>query len=43
MSYQRKRVEGVDDERLKFELCTMLSREVMFFIITFDRLLTVYW
>uniref|UniRef100_A0A9I9E931 BRISC and BRCA1-A complex member 2 n=1 Tax=Cucumis melo TaxID=3656 RepID=A0A9I9E931_CUCME len=27
VSYQRKRVEGVDDERLKFELCTMLSRE----------------
>ncbi|XP_023525358.1 BRISC and BRCA1-A complex member 2-like isoform X1 [Cucurbita pepo subsp. pepo] len=26
-SYQRKRVEGVEDERLKFELCTMLSRE----------------
>lgn len=29
MSYQRKRVGYVDDERLKFEICTMLSREVI--------------
>ncbi|KAH9759102.1 BRCA1-A complex subunit BRE [Citrus sinensis] len=27
MSYQRKRVGEVDDDRLKFEICTMLSRE----------------
>ncbi|WCJ35095.1 BRISC and BRCA1-A complex member 2 [Euphorbia peplus] len=27
MSYQNKRVGEVDDDRLKFELCTMLSRE----------------
>ncbi|KAL8128943.1 hypothetical protein V2J09_018098 [Rumex salicifolius] len=26
-AYQRKRVGEIDDERIKFELCTMLSRE----------------
>lgn len=31
MLYQRKRVEGVDDERLKFEVSTIVSREVVFF------------
>lgn len=30
MSYQRKRVGEVDDDRLKFEISTILSREVVF-------------
>lgn len=30
MSYQRKRVGEVDDDRLKFEISTILSREVIF-------------
>ncbi|XLS54287.1 hypothetical protein HN51_004042 [Arachis hypogaea] len=32
--YQRKRVGEVDDDRLKFEISTILSREVHFQIIT---------
>lgn len=28
MSYQKKRIGEVDDDRLKFEVSTMLSREV---------------
>lgn len=27
-AYQKKRVEEVDDDRLKFEISTMLAREV---------------
>lgn len=30
MNYQRKRVDGVDDDRLKFEVSTIAFREVMF-------------
>lgn len=30
MAYQMKRVGEVDDDRLKFEISTMHSREVMF-------------
>ena len=30
MTYQRKRVGEVDDERLKFELSTIVPREVPF-------------
>ena len=30
MTYQRKRVGEVEDERLKFELSTIVSREVLF-------------
>lgn len=33
--YQRKRVEEVDDERLKFEISTILSREVILFYFIF--------
>lgn len=29
MVYQKKRVSEVDDERLKFEISTMYSREVI--------------
>ena len=31
MAYQRKCVEEVDDERLKFEISTIISREVIIF------------
>lgn len=30
MAYQRKRVEAVDDDRLKFEISTIVFREVIF-------------
>lgn len=32
MSYQKKRVGEVDDDRLKFEISTILSREVIFLL-----------
>lgn len=28
MAYQRRRIGEVDDERVKFEISTMISREV---------------
>lgn len=34
MSYQKKRIGEVDDDRLKFEISTMLSREVRIWIIS---------
>lgn len=37
-AYQKKRVEQVDDDRLKFEISTMLSREV----IQFDHQVVVW-
>jgi len=30
MNYQRKRVDEVDDDRLKFEVSTIAFREVMY-------------
>ena len=35
MSYQKKRVGEVDDDRLKFELSTILSREVILQLYSF--------
>lgn len=33
MAFQRKRVGEVDDERLKFEVSTILHREVIFVVL----------
>lgn len=32
-AYQGKLVENVDDDRVKFEISTMLSREVIFLLL----------
>lgn len=45
MLYQRKRVEEVDDDRLKFEISTILSREVnfvLFYFILFSVLVSSF-
>lgn len=39
MEYHRKRVGEVDDERLKFEISTMLAREVRFWVISYIQLM----